>query len=82
VGYALAAMTGLSIGFDSPPDTPSVEVANLMLLGTGLGAALLTVTATAVAARIDRPGARIAARVVGSWIAASAILVLAVQWSR
>jgi urease accessory protein len=82
IGCALAAAIGLSIALDSPPQVISIAEANLMLLGTGLGAAAFLVVVTACASRFRRGWHRIGLRVLGSWIAASAILVLALQWAR
>ncbi len=53
-----------------------------MLIGTGLGAALLLIAAIAIASRLKADWARIAARIIGSWIAASAILVLVLRFAR
>jgi urease accessory protein len=79
LGCAFAVLTGFCIALDSPPEAISLAEANLMLAGTGLGGALLLVVAAAVASRLKAGWARIAARVLGSWIAASAILVLALR---
>jgi urease accessory protein len=82
VGCALAAAAGLAVALDSPPGVISISEANLMLLGTLLGATALLVVVTFCASRLTRPWQRIGLRVIGSWIAASAILVLALQWAR
>lgn len=75
----LAAATGLALALDSPPEAVSISEANLTLLGTGLSAtALLTVLAW-FASQIRYDGQRIGARILGSWIAASAIIVLALR---
>ena len=78
VGIALGVLTGMAVGLDSPPEVLSVREANLMLIGTGLGASLFLVLASEAASRLGKPWQRIGARVLGSWIAAVAILVLAV----
>jgi hypothetical protein len=54
-----------------------VREAHLMLIGTALGGIVLMVVIVEIATRLTHPWQRIAARVLGSWIAASAILVLA-----
>ena len=82
LGCALTAVAGLAVALDSPPDVISVREANLMLLGTLLGATVLLLVAVGGASRLTRPWQRIELRVIGSWIAASAILVLALQWAR
>jgi urease accessory protein len=81
-GCALTAAAGLTIAFDSPPVVISVGEANLMLFGTGLAAAMLLIVVTFCASRLRRGWQRIGARILGSWIAASAILVLALQFAR
>jgi urease accessory protein len=78
-GCVLAVLTGFCIGLDSPPEVLSVREANLMLAGTGIGATLLLVVTTELARRLKQPWARTAARILGSWVAASAILVLALR---
>ncbi len=79
---AFGAVTGLAIALDSPPEVVSVREANLMLIGTGFGATLLLIVVVEAASRLQRPWLRIGARILGSWIAASAILVLALRFAR
>ena len=82
VGIALGVLTGIAVGLDSPPEVLSVREANLMLIGTGLGASLFLVLVIEGASKLAQPWQRIGARIVGSWIAAAAILVLALSLSR
>jgi urease accessory protein len=82
VGWLLAVATGASIGLDSPPDVVSIRMAWIMLIGTELGAVLVLTIVTACAARFLRPWQKIALRVLGSWTAACAILVLATRLVR
>lgn len=79
VGIALAGATGLAVGLDSPPEAISLDEANRMLAGTALGAAASFAVIAAVVARFPGYLPRIGARVLGSWIAASAMLVLALR---
>jgi urease accessory protein len=79
LGCVLAVLTGFCIALDSPPEVISLVEANLMLLGTGLGAALLLVAASEGARRLKTGWTAVAARILGSWIAASAILVLVLR---
>jgi urease accessory protein len=79
LGSAFAVVVGFCIALDSPPEAISLTEANLMLAGTGLGGASLLVVVAAVASRLQANWARVATRVLGSWIAASAILVLALR---
>jgi len=82
LGCILAVLLGFCIGLDSPPEAISLAEANLMLIGTGLGAAALLILAVAIASRLKAGWARIGVRILGSWIAASAILVLALRLVR
>jgi hydrogenase/urease accessory protein HupE len=78
-GAALAAGTGLSLALDSPPETLSLTKANLELAMTAIGATA-TVWAIALLSRwLSRPLPHLATRIVGSWTAASAVLVLALR---
>jgi urease accessory protein len=79
LGAALAAATGLALALDSPPDAISLLEANLALLGTAAGAVALLSAAVAISARLGRDWQRIGVRVLGAWIAASAILVLTLR---
>lgn len=79
---AFGAVTGLAIALDSPPEVVSLRKANLMLIGTGFGATLLLIVVVEAASRLQRPWMRIGGRILGSWIAASAILVLALRFAR
>ncbi len=79
---ALAAVAGIALGLDSPPQAISIALATLMLIGTGLGACLALAIVAAGTARFTRAWQRIGVRILGSWIAASAILVLALRFAR
>jgi urease accessory protein len=79
---ALAAAVGFALGLDSPPQAISLVRASIMLIGTGLGACLALAAVTAGTMRCTREWQRIGMRIVGSWIAASAILVLALRFAR
>jgi urease accessory protein len=82
VGIALGAVAGIVVGLDSPPEVISIREANLMLIGTWLGGSLFLVLATEGASKMTNPWQRIGARIAGSWIAATAILVLALSVNR
>ena len=81
-GCILAVLLGFCMALDSPPEAISLWEANLMLIGTGLGAAALLIVVTAIVSRLTAYWARIGARILGSWIAASAILVLVLRLVR
>jgi urease accessory protein len=77
----LAAAAGLAIGLDSPPEAVSIAEANLTLIGTALsGTAFLAVLAL-LASRLRRDWQRIGLRIAGSWISASAVMVLALRFA-
>jgi urease accessory protein len=82
VGIAIAVATAIAIALDSPPDVISLREANLMLIGTGFGATLFLIAVVEMASRLRRPWLRLGARVLGSWIAAGAMLSLALQVAR
>ena len=77
LGWPLMSVAGAAIGLDSPPETVSLREANHMLIGTGLAAALIPAALTFAVSRLNRDWQRLAVRIAGSWIAAAAILVLA-----
>jgi urease accessory protein len=81
-GVLLAAAVGLSLGLDSPPEAIALKDANLTLLGTALGAVLLLLALLQGTARLRHHWQRIGARIAVSWIAATAILVLALRLVR
>lgn len=82
VGGPIALAIGASLGLDSPPKAISIPAANAALAGTALCASIIVVVVTATVARLRRGWLRIGVRVLGSWIAASAILVLALRLAR
>jgi hydrogenase/urease accessory protein HupE len=81
VTCVLAATVGAAIALDSPPQTISIEEGNAILAGTGLGGSIALAAIIAVTARPRLPLQKIGTRIVGSWIAAIAIMVLAVRYA-
>jgi urease accessory protein len=79
LGALLAAAVGLALALDSPPEAITLREANLALIGTALGAAIVLLVLVQGTSRLRRDWQRVGARIVGSWIAASAILVLALR---
>jgi hypothetical protein len=63
-----------------------MSVATLTLIGTGIGAsvalALIVVAASLLIGMRKWIAPRIGVRILGSWIAASAVLVLALRFAR
>jgi urease accessory protein len=82
VATLLAGVSAVALGLDSPPQAISLAVARLTLIGTGLGACLALAIIAVGTSYLAREWQRIGVRVLGSWIAASAILVLALRFAR
>jgi urease accessory protein len=78
----LAAIAGAALELDSVPDEVSMRATVLALAGTALAAALVLLVVASASAICRRDWQRIGIRVLGSWIAASAILVLALRLAR
>jgi len=76
----LAGAVGLAVGLDSSPDIASATRAAASLAGSGLGACVCLIFIGALAELPRRDWQRVAVRVVASWGAASALLVLSLQW--
>ena len=77
----LALVSGAAVGLDSPPETISLREAELMLVGTACGGIAALTLLAAAATALTGLWQGIATRVAGSWIAAIAILVLALRWA-
>ena len=82
VSCPLAAVAGVAIELDSVPQEISMQTTFLALVGTAVGAFLAVMLLADLAACSHRDWHRSGVRVAGSWIAASAILVLALRLSR
>jgi urease accessory protein len=78
----LAFATGAALALDAPPQ--AIGIPSAIATQVGFDAAALTTFALIayIATRADRPWQRIGVRILGSWIAASAILVLALWLTR
>jgi urease accessory protein len=72
-------IAGTAIALDSVPDTISTTTTLLTLFGAALGTTLVLAAVALSSARLTRAWLRTGIRIAGSWIAASAILVLALQ---
>jgi hydrogenase/urease accessory protein HupE len=75
----LAAIAGAALALDSPPQAVTIAEAYATLGGTTVGACAMLVVIAAIAGHANADWQRLGVRIFGSWIAASAILVLAVQ---
>lgn len=79
LGAPLALVVGVAIALDSPPRAASIPVANAALIGTALAAIATVALIAAIAAHMRQGWPRIGVRVLGSWIAASAILAVTLR---
>jgi hypothetical protein len=78
IGWLMAAIAGAALGLDSPPQAITIAEGNATLAGTALGACAMLFAVAGAASYAERGWQRLGVRILGSWIAASAILVLAV----
>jgi hypothetical protein len=78
----MAFATGSALALNAPPH--EITIANAVAAQAGLAVAAMAIVALVmtIAMLARRPWQRIAVRVLGSWIAASAILVLALRLAR
>jgi urease accessory protein len=78
----LALAVGITLALDSSPGGISVREANVIIVGTFCGAVILLWAILEVVAIFRREWQKLGVRILGSWIAASAILVLTWQLAR
>jgi urease accessory protein len=78
----LIVIAGIAIMLDSVPDDVSMQRTFLALVGTGIATVVAIVLIAEAARALRRDWQRIGVRILGSWIAASAILVLALRLAR
>lgn len=76
-GLALAVWVGFFIALDSAPDGLEGAARLAALGGTALGASAAFIWVSAPVSALGRPWQHIAIRAAGSWVGASALLVLA-----
>jgi hypothetical protein len=79
LAWLFAAIAGAALALDSPPQAVTIAEAYATLGGTAVGACAMLVVVAALAGHSRADWQRLGVRILGSWIAASAILVLAVQ---
>jgi urease accessory protein len=80
--HALAFLTGTALALNTPPQAIMTSIAVATQLGAAIAALAAFAVAAVVATKADQGWQRVALRIVGSWIAASAILVLALRLFR
>jgi urease accessory protein len=78
----LAGATGASIPLNAPPHEITIPAAIAAQCGLAAAAVMTLAVVTLVAANAARPWQLIGVRIVGSWVAASAILVIALRLTR
>lgn len=81
LNIALAVAVGLAVGVASGPSGVGGRAYTLMVVGTALGSIFLPSWVAIVVSAIEPPWARIAVRVLGSWLAAAALLVLSLSFA-
>jgi urease accessory protein len=81
-GSLLALVIGVSLALESPPGGISVREANIIILGTFCGAVILLAAVLEAVVLLRRDWQQLGVRIVGSWIAASAVLVLTWEFAR
>jgi hypothetical protein len=78
----MAFAAGSALALNAPPHEITVANAIASQVGLALAAIIMLALVTAIAMQATRPWQRIGLRIVGSWVAASAILVLALRLAR
>jgi urease accessory protein len=81
IAAPVALASGVALGLDSPPDAIRLDEAVAALIGTACGGIAALVLIALLAFALARPWRGVVLRVAGSWIAAIAILVLALRWA-
>jgi hypothetical protein len=79
LGWALAAIAGLTFALDSRPEVTSSQETVEMLVGTGVAAVVIVAAISELSFRLRGNAQVMVSRVLGSWIAAIAILVLSLR---
>ena len=78
----LALGVGIALALDSSPGGISVREANIIIVGTFCGAVILLWVVLKVVAIFRREWQKLGMRILGSWMAASAVLILTWQLTR
>jgi hypothetical protein len=80
LSLAVALLCGIAVGLDSPPQAISLGEAVATMMGVACGAVAALALMTTLAFAMGRVWRGVMLRVVGSWVAAIAILALVVRW--
>jgi len=79
VAWPLAAIAGVAFALDSRPEVTATDEIIRMLIGTGIGAAIALAIVAVGSTFLQGNVSRIVLRVLGSWVAAIAILDLSLR---
>jgi urease accessory protein len=79
VAWPLAVIAGVAFALDSRPEVTATDEFIRMLIGSGIGGALALAIVAAGSTFLQGNAARIVLRVLGSWIAAIAIMDLSLR---
>ena len=79
---ALALAVGVALPLNAPPHEITIPAAIAAQVGFAVAALATFALVALIAMQATRPWQRIGVRIIGSWIAASAILVLALRLAR
>ena len=74
---AASTVSGLAMGLDSAPDPANTTGTLLAAGGLSLGIAIISMVIAGTSLTLDNAWMRIGLRIVGSWIVAASVLVLA-----
>ena len=79
---AVAGVVALLVGLDSAPEAAGTRARLIVLAGVGVGVHLLLLNVVALTSYAQKPWLKLGVRVLGSWSAASALMVLALALRR
>ena len=82
IEHTLSFATGIALALNAPPQAVTIPAAISAQLGSGIAALAATGLVALVASKAEKGWQRIGIRIAGSWIAASAILVIALRLAR
>ena len=79
LSLVLALLLGLAIGLDSAPESSTARERLAALVGSGVGAGFVMLYVVGLTDYLRQPWQRLGVRILGSWICASAVMVLALS---